>query len=269
MPVIDARHLDGVSETALLTLYQRASEAARPDGILEDPMAIALRDQLGYDFDHFGRTHQATALRALAFDNACQQFLAAHPRATIVALAEGLQTSFWRIDNGEMNWLSVDLAPVVELRRRLLPTSDRLRHCAQSVLDHSWMDAVEDTDGVLITAEGLFQYLDRDSVLALITACAARFPGNQLVFDSIPRFLSSYSRRRGIKLSEHYTAPPMPFWFTADDYHELQTLPGIGSVRELPLPPGRGRVLRRVGSLAYRSAALARFRAPTNLVEFG
>ncbi len=268
MPVIDARHLDGISETALLTLYQRASEAARPDGIIADPMAIALLSRLDYDFHHFGRTHQATALRARAFDDACRDFLATHPRATVVALAEGLQTSFWRVDNGEMNWLSVDLAPIVELRQRLLPASNRLRHCAQSALDNSWMDAVDDTNGVLITAEGLFQYLDRESVLALITACAARFPGNRLVFDSVPRYLSTYSRRRGIKLSEHYTAPAMPFWFTAADYDDLRALPGIRSVSELPLPPGRGRVLRRVGALVYRSSSLARFRAPTNLVEF-
>jgi O-methyltransferase involved in polyketide biosynthesis len=70
MPAVDARHLGGISETALLTLHQRAAEAARPDGIIEDPMAIALRDSIDYDYQHFGRTHQATALRALAFDNA-------------------------------------------------------------------------------------------------------------------------------------------------------------------------------------------------------
>lgn len=44
------------------------------------------------------------------------------------------------------------------------PTSDRLRYCAQSALDHSWMDLVDDSDGVLITAKGLFQYFDRTTV---------------------------------------------------------------------------------------------------------
>ncbi|MGY4712720.1 class I SAM-dependent methyltransferase [Mycolicibacterium sp. CBM1] len=269
MPVIDARFLDGISKTALLTLYQRAAEAARPDGIIADPMAITLRDRLGYDFHHFGRTHQATALRALAFDIASREFLVGHPRATVVALAEGLQTSFWRLDNGAITWVSIDLAPIVALRRQLLPPSDRLHHRAQSAFDPSWMDVVDDTDGVLITAEGLFQYLDRDSVFDLITQCASRFPGATLIFDSVPQFLSAYSIRRGIKVSKHYTAPPMPFWFTADDYDQLRALPGVRAVRELPMPPARGAMLRRAASFVYRSAALARFRAPTNLVEFG
>lgn len=269
MPVIDARHLTAVSETALLTLHQRASEAARPDGIIVDPLAIALRNRLGYDYHHFGRTHQATALRALAFDEASRRYLRAHPRASVVALAEGLQTSFWRLDNGEIDWLSVDLEPIVRLRRRLLPASDRLRHLAQSALDHSWMDQVDTTDGVLITAEGLFQYLEHDAVFDLIAACAARFPGGQLIFDSVPRFLSWYSQRRGIKLSKQYTAPPMPFWFTADRYHEIRAIPGVLAVRELEMPAGRGKVLARAAALVYRSRSLERFRAPTNVIEFG
>src|SRR4051794_31932215 len=268
MPAVDARHLGGISETALLTLHQRAAEAARPDGIIEDPMAIALRDSIDYDYQHFGRTHQATALRALAFDNASRQFLAEHPRATVVALAEGLQTSFWRLDNGELTWLSVDLEPIVQLRQRLLPASDRLHYRAQSALDHSWMDQVDDTNGVLITAEGLFQYLQREQVFDLIAACASRFPGGQLVFDSIPWLLSRYSRRRGFKLSEHYATPPMPFWFTANHYGDLRAVPGIRAVSELPAPPGRGRFMRTAIPLAYRLRVLDRLRAPTTLVEF-
>ncbi|PRI15682.1 class I SAM-dependent methyltransferase [Mycobacterium shigaense] len=269
MRVIGARHLDGISETALLTLHQRATEAARPDGIIDDPMAIALHRRLDFDYQRFGRTHQVTAWRALAFDDAARRYLDAHPRAAVVALAEGLQTSFWRLDNGELSWLSVDLPPIVRLREQLLPASDRLRHCAQSAFDYSWMDHVDPAGGVLITAEGLFQYLDRDAVFDLIGACAKRFPGGQLVFDSVPRFLSAYSLRRGIKLSKHYTAPPMPFWFTAKQYDELRDIPGIRAVRELPAPPGRGRLLPPATRWLYRAPLLAALRAPTTLVEFG
>lgn len=268
MPVIDARHLDGVSETALLTLYQRATEAARPDGIIDDPVAVTLRDAIDYDYAYFGRTHQATALRALVFDEVTRDFLGARPRATVVALAEGLQTSFWRVDNGEVSWLSVDLDPIIDLRRQLLPDGERLRHCAQSALEHSWMDLVDDSSGVLITAEGLFQYLDQDTVFGLIAACARRFPNGRLVFDGIPRIISSYSQRHGFRLSKNYTSPPMPFWFTADRYPELFSIPGVRAVRELRYPPGRGTVMPWVNRQSYRLPGLARLRAPVTLVEF-
>jgi O-methyltransferase involved in polyketide biosynthesis len=268
VPVIDARHLGGISETALLTLHQRATEAARPDGIIDDPMAIALHGSVDYDYHHFGRTHQATALRALVFDNACRDYLDTHPRATVVALAEGLQTSFWRLDNGTLTWVSVDLAPIVQLREQLLPTSNRLRYCAQSALEYSWMDQVDDTNGVLITAEGLLQYLERDLVFDVIAACANRFPGGQLVFDSIPWLMSVYSRRFGFRLSKYYTAPPMPFSFTARQYDELRAIAGVRAVRELRYPPGRGKVLRWANQLLYRLPYFDRLRPPVTLVEF-
>jgi O-methyltransferase involved in polyketide biosynthesis len=140
-----ARHkatLTDVSETALLTLKVRASEAQRPDAIIDDPMAIELVDSIDFDFAKFGFSRrQDMALRALAFDKEARRYLVDHPGATVVALAEGLQTSFYRLDaagvGDQFQWLTVDLPPMIELRRKLLPASERVRMCAQSALDFS------------------------------------------------------------------------------------------------------------------------------------
>ena len=73
----------------------RANEARRPDSIIDDPMAIKLVDSIDFDFAKFGHTRrQDMALRALTFDKYARRYLADHPSATVVALAEGLQTSF-------------------------------------------------------------------------------------------------------------------------------------------------------------------------------
>jgi len=129
-PRIDARDLTGVSETALLTLNGRAEQASAPGAILRDPMAIRLRDAFDVDYAKFGRRGQEMALRSIAADQCTQDYLRTHPRATVVALAEGFQTSFWRLDeavpDAQFRWVSVDLPPVVELRRRLLPDSPRI-----------------------------------------------------------------------------------------------------------------------------------------------
>lgn len=110
--------LTGVSETALLTLNARAAEARRRDAIIDDPMAVALVESIDFDFAKFGPTGQGFALRARAFDMAAQHYLDQHPAATVVALAEGLQTSFWRLDvaipGGQFRWLTVDLPPIVD-----------------------------------------------------------------------------------------------------------------------------------------------------------
>lgn len=132
--------------------------------MIRDPRAVTLFDAISYDYLKFGKPNQSHALRAVAFDATASAYLTAHPRASVVALAEGLQTSFWRLDRtgvaDELTWYSVDLPPVMALRRQLLPKDDRIVPVAQTVLDLSWMDRVDASHGVFITAEGLLMYLE-------------------------------------------------------------------------------------------------------------
>lgn len=244
MNKVDGNLLEGVSATALWTLRSRALESRRPDGILRDPWAEHMFDSIGFDYEVFGGAGHYHVLRALAFDRYTRQFLKQHPDAAVVALAEGFQTSFWRLQSqltaAGARWYSVDLAPVMTLRESLLPRDPRIVNLATSALDRSWMDRVGNDRPVLITAEGLLMYLPPDEALNLIADCAERFPGGQLIFDSIPR---RYSRKtlRGLKLSERYTLPPMPFSLSTKQAHELtDRVPAVRQVHKVPLPGGRG-----------------------------
>jgi O-methyltransferase involved in polyketide biosynthesis len=270
---IDGTSLEGVSATTLWTLHNRGTEAKRSDGVIRDPWAVTLFDAIHYDYRKFGKPNQSHALRARAFDAAAIDFLKAHPKASVVALAEGLQTSFWRLARAgvadELTWYSIDLEPVMELRRQLLPRNDRIVELAQSALDRSWMDQVKTDDGVFITAEGLLMYLEPEDSLGLIADCAARFPGGQLMFDSIPHW---FSRRTmtGLRLSDRYIAPAMPFAMSADEGLALAgSIDGIRRARDIPLPPGRG--VWKLASLPAldRVGAFHRARPSITLLEFG
>jgi O-methyltransferase involved in polyketide biosynthesis len=234
-----------VPETALITLYYRASEARRPDGIIDDPMAIQLTESIDFDFGQLQESsRQDVALRALAFDTSASEYLSRHPKATVVALGEGLQTSFWRADAAglghEFRWLSVDLPPNIKFRERLLPSSDRVSMCAQSALDFSWMDRVDPQHGVFVTAEGLLPYFEPDEALALIGECARRFPGGQMMFDLPPMFQARLSRHR-MRTTPHGGWPATPFSLTGREVRRLSTtVAGVRAVHELPLPRGRG-----------------------------
>jgi O-methyltransferase involved in polyketide biosynthesis len=195
---VDGTVLTGVSETALLTLQVRAHEARRPDSIIDDPMAIQLADSIDFDFAKFGFSRrQDMAVRALAFDRLARRYVADHPKATVVALAEGLQTSFYRLDAADVGdqfqWLTVDLPPMIALRRKLLPPSERVQMCAQSALNFSWMDQVDTEHGVFITAEGLLMYLQPEDAVGLIAECAKRFPGGQMMFDLPPTWFAAWA----------------------------------------------------------------------------
>ena len=273
-PKVDGATLTGVSETALLTLKVRASEARRPDAIIDDPMAIELVDAIDFDWAKFGYSRrQDMALRALAFDDATRTYLVDHPAATVVALAEGLQTSFYRLTAGgtddRFRWLTVDLPPIIELRTKLLPPSNRLTVCAQSALDYSWMDRVDSTDGVFITAEGLLMYLQPAESLGLIAECARRFPGGRMMFDLPPSWFAMWARR-GLRTSLRYRVPPMPFAMSAAEAANLvDVVPGIRAVHDVALPRGRGTLLNTTMWAMQRIPLFDPVRPALTLLEFG
>ncbi len=268
-----ASKLTGVSETALLTLNARAHQARHPDAIIDDPMAIRLVEAIDVDFDKFGRKGQEMAVRSLAFDRSAREYLSKHPTATVVALAEGLQTSFWRLSSAlpdaQFRWITVDFEPIIELRQRLLPASPRITNLAQSALDYGWMDKVDRSNGVFITAEGLLMYLQPDESMGLIRECARRFPGGQMVFDLPPVLVKKFAPK-GMRTTRKYRVPPMPFSLSARQLADLvNTVPGIRAVHDLPMPRGRGLFFNTVFPAFWQWKAMKQFRGAYTLLEFG
>ena len=114
--VVAEVELTGVPETLLWTLYQRATEARRADAVLHDPLAVERATE------STTRSRTASATVASGSGRRCGRARSTgrcsvsptHPDGTVVALGEGLETGFWRIDNGRLAWLTVDLPEVVE-----------------------------------------------------------------------------------------------------------------------------------------------------------
>lgn len=106
--------------------------------------------------------------------------------------------------------------------------------------DPRWMDEVDPSQGVLVTAEGLFMYLRPSEVRAVIAGCAERFPGGSLVFDAVPRWFSRLTVQ-GRMRHAGYQAPPMPFGMDAAERPKLLTAhPGVVQVRDVRPAGGRG-----------------------------
>ncbi|MFE2727962.1 class I SAM-dependent methyltransferase [Kitasatospora sp. NPDC059327] len=263
--------LAAVPETALWTLYQRAVEARRPDGVLRDPKAVELVDRIDYPFaDRFGTSGtqaQLQALRVACFDREVADFLAREPRGTVVCLGEGLETQYWRVDNGRARWLTVDLPESVALRERLLPPGPRQRYLAADATDLAWADAVDRDQGVLVTAQGLLMYLRPARVRALIAGCAERFPGGSLVLDAVPRWFGRLTLT-GRMRSHTYEPPPMPWAMDARERGKLRTAgPAVAGVRDVRPAGGRG-ALGALLPLALTVPPLATHRPSVTVVDF-
>ncbi len=231
--------LGGIGETALITLYNRACEARRPDRLLEDPLAVELLNALDYPFhERFGPPDLAHVVRALLFDRFVSQFLRDHPGATVVSLGEGLETQLWRVDDGTLTWVTVDLEPVVALRRRLLPAHPRNRLLSGSALDRSWTEMLATGQPTLIVAQGLLMYFTREQVEALIALVSAQCPGATLIFDTIPSWAET---RTGHRQTAEYRMPPQPWGAGERGIRSIaRRQPAVVDVRFLPAPRARG-----------------------------
>lgn len=235
-------NLTGVPETMLWTLHNRASEAARPDAVLRDAEAVRVYRAIDYDFERsFGPPDGSHALRSLVFDRALRPWLSAHPGGTVVELACGLETQFSRVDDGRVRWVCVDVPAAIDVRERYLPPSPRCRHIARSALDLAWLDEVDPSEGVFVTAQGLLMYFDPTAVERLLSGIAARLPGVTLMFDTIPPWFSRKTLA-GYQRTPHYRTPPMPWGVTRRALPKLldRWMPSVVSVDLIPYGYLRG-----------------------------
>ncbi|MFZ0187091.1 MAG: class I SAM-dependent methyltransferase [Streptosporangiaceae bacterium] len=231
--------LAGVPETALITLYSRGTEARRPGGLIDDRLAAGLLASIDYPFaERFGRPDLSHVLRALLFDHQVRGFLQEHPRGTVVALGEGLETQLWRVDNGGARWISVDLPEIIDLRRRLLPAHPRNQLVPCSALDPAWTALAGPGTPTLIVAQGLLMYFTEPEVDGFFDMVAGRCPGSTMVFDTIPAWAATSA---GHRQSRSYRMPPQPWGagrrrvLRISRWHR-----GISDVRIVPPPRGRG-----------------------------
>lgn len=238
--------LSGVPETMLWTLYYRAQEAEHAQSVIEDPLAVELVERIDYPFyENLGNLKgwaQWQGLRVRTFDEHIRRFLVAHPGGTVVALGEGLETQFWRVDDGHVRWVGVDLPETGQVRRQVLPAHERRLQVDGSVLDEGWMTQVDPARGVLITAQGLLMYLPRRDVHDLLTRCARRFPAAEMVFDGVPRWATGASVRR-LQRSQGgrlMVFPPMPWSMNDREASALRALPGVTEIHRIHPPRGRG-----------------------------
>ena len=220
-PSTEGKHavdLSGVPETMLWPLWNRAMEMSRRAPLIDDPLAAGLINRIDYDFaGRFGKARVVHAIRARHCDDLIRGYLAqGEETRTVVALGDGLETQLWRVDDGRVRWLSVDVPEAIEVRQRLLPDHPRAATIAASALDPAWMDMVPADPPPFISACGLLMYFDKPDVVALLTMLAARFPGAELFFDTIPPYISQRSIE-GLNLTRRYTAPPMPWGIALDD----------------------------------------------------
>jgi O-methyltransferase involved in polyketide biosynthesis len=181
----------GVQWTLLLPLLSRARFSLKYPEFLNDKKAVEIIELLsgplsvGADDKSLG-ADLGNAARARVLDDAVRSFTTEHPKAAIVNLGAGLDTAFSRVDNGEVTWFDIDLPEVMEMRKLIIPETDRSRCIAGTILDSAWMrEIVPASGGVLMIAGGVLPYFTEQQVKDLVVSLTDHFPSCDVVFDAV------------------------------------------------------------------------------------
>lgn len=220
----DKKELGVIEDTLFVPMLGRiyASENCRE--ILYDKKAIELKEKLPESVVQNDKqtqyTYLASASRSANVDRYIRAFLERKPDGVIVQIGCGLETTFYRCDNGHTKWYGIDLANVIEYRNSLLPEQEREKYIACDVFKDDWLMQIrkENPDAPLfIIASGLFYYFEEEAVIRLVRM----IQGNgdiELLFDTVNKSGMKMMQKKHMKTVGHEDAA---MFFYVDSAEEL------------------------------------------------
>ncbi|MGZ4913277.1 MAG: class I SAM-dependent methyltransferase [Halobacteriota archaeon] len=110
--------------------WGRAKISQEWPSLFHDRQAVRLFKHIDDDFSSIDEAlglegAAVQAAYAKQFDDKVRSCVARHPEASVVNLGAGLDTAFYRVDNGTLRWCDLDLPTVMALRSELLPAPER------------------------------------------------------------------------------------------------------------------------------------------------
>ena len=158
--------LNGSAETMLQSFYARAMYSRNPKHRFHDKKAEEIVDKLDYDFSK----------------------------------ASGLDTRFYRMDNGKLTWYNLDLPETIEVRDSVYNESGRISTIGCSAFDPSWADKVTVRGKMLFIIEGLTMYLTAEQVKAMLSIIRDNFDNAYVCMECIcPKFVNREKIEKSIQ----------------------------------------------------------------------
>lgn len=219
--------ISSVPQTMLLTLFARAKYSQMPRPAFYDAKSIEILHDINYDFslaDKDMAMSSGTVARTIVLDRMLRECLAQHPDCTVINLGCGLDTRFYRLDNGQIQWYDIDLPESMEVRRRFFTDTDRVHTIAASAMDAAWAEQIpSDGKQVYVIIEGLSMYLTANDIRQIFAIISARFSCVEVIMEIMPNIW----KRKGDRVEKSVAATTARFTWSADTGAEV-----------VPLAPG-------------------------------
>ena len=185
-----------VQETLIIPLFARKVCSELYPKLYRDETAVRLIEKIDYDFSEaeknshslmqrFGSLEVAMRQNDLSFE--VRDYLKDHPKAAVVNLGCGLDNTGRACDNGSCKIYNLDYPDVIAVRNERLPAGEREENIPCDLNNTEWFAKIDDSNGAVLFASGVFYYFLTEQVKALVQQMANAFPGGVLVFDAANR----------------------------------------------------------------------------------
>lgn len=192
-------NLTSVEETLFVPMRGRVYASLNFPEILNDKKALEISEKLPKTYMNMEKESQytlmASSVRSMNMDKYIKEFLEKNPNGTIINVGCGMETTFYRNDNGKATWYEIDLEEVTTLRKKVFETNERDIVLTYSMFDYNWMKEVKKSnEPYLIVASGLFYYFEEKAVIEFLRK--VKELGNaEVVFDTVSKFGMKQTRK--------------------------------------------------------------------------
>lgn len=214
--------LTGSAETMLQSFYARADYSLSKHPVYYDAKAVELVQKIDYDFSKAKKDqamNKGVIARTLVFDELVKEFINRYPDCTVVNIASGLDTRFYRMDNGRITWYNLDLAETMQLRDQIFEESGRVSSIPVSVLDPSWPSYVKQRGKMLFIIEGLSMYLTKDENEKMLKIIHDHFENAYVMMECLAK---KWVNKEYVEKSIQDTGAK--FVFGADSFEDIKEI---------------------------------------------
>lgn len=211
--------ISGSAETMLQSFYARAQYSKSKNNKFYDAKAVELVDKIDYDFSTAAKDStmgKGVIARTIVFDELVHHFIEKNPDCTVVNIACGLDTRFYRMDNGKITWYNLDLPETIAIRDQIFGESGRVSTIGISALNPAWAKEVKVRGKMLFIIEGLSMYLTAEENGQILKIIRDNFDNAYILMECLAK---TWVKKEGVEKSIQQTGSK--FVFGADSFEEL------------------------------------------------
>lgn len=250
--------MSGVPETMIQTLFARAMESEKEKHLIYDKKAMEIVKEMDYDFTKAkedAMMRNGVVARTIVLDELVQNYVTAHPNAVVINIACGLDTRFYRVDNGKLRWFNLDLPVTIEVRKKFLEETGRVSVLPHSAMDEAWAEEVhktlseeekadkkdkengkaneKETRPTLVIMEGLTMYLSLEEVRKIFEIIRNHFTDATVLVETMSPFVVKHIKEKSIEASKAKFT-----WGIKNGRTLAKELPGFEAVKDISLVEG-------------------------------